>query len=99
MLYDLKMLRIDLLPIILFKDHKFGGYVAENYSALSMILPWCSNILNERHLALSNRVVVPDVLDKPVGLWTGTECKSWLEQHGYDEYVLSVVCLLHLCCV
>ena len=38
---------IDILRILTFKDEKFGGYVAENYSALTMIIGWVSCILEE----------------------------------------------------
>ena len=31
-LQDVKNLRVDILPVLTFKDEKFGGYVAENYT-------------------------------------------------------------------
>jgi len=69
-------IRIDLVPILKFKDEKFGGFVAENYSAMAMIVPWLSHILEEKMMEPSATCVVPDVDVKPLEKWTGKECKA-----------------------
>jgi hypothetical protein len=33
-------LRLSYIPCRMFKNEKFGGYVAENYRALTMLSPW-----------------------------------------------------------
>jgi hypothetical protein len=37
---SIEALRLPYLPCRMFKDGKFGGSVAENYRALTMVLPW-----------------------------------------------------------
>jgi hypothetical protein len=54
-----QQLRLDLAPIIKFKDAKFSGFVAENYTAMAMIVPWVSHILEEEMMQPSERCVVP----------------------------------------
>ena len=75
--------RVDLMPVLRFKNDKFGGYVAENYSAMAMIIPWMSHILEEECMVPSITCAVPDVLLKPYEKWNGKECKAWLKQRGH----------------
>jgi hypothetical protein len=79
-------LRIELLPLIEFKDFKFGGYVAENYAAFAMVLPWLSHILSETIMERPELCPVPDPATKPVASWSGRECKAWLAERGVKGY-------------
>jgi hypothetical protein len=74
--------RLDLAKVLKFKDDRFGGFVAENYSAMAMIMPWLSHILEETTMERSEAEPVPDLLVKPVEKWTGKESKAWLKARG-----------------
>jgi hypothetical protein len=76
-------LRIDLVPLLKFKDEKFGGFVAENYSAMAMVLPWLSHVLQEKMMEPPDTCPVPDIANKPLNRWTGKECKAWLAERGH----------------
>ena len=82
LLQSLKTLRLDILPILTFKDEKFGGYVAENYSALTMICVWLSRVLGEDRMRTGEPDIVPDPDKKPIQDWTGKDCKAWLKVRG-----------------
>jgi len=82
LLKKLKSLNVDTLPILTFKDEKFGGYVAENYRAITMILPWLSRILEEESMQPTEDVEPPDQSEKPYAKWNGKECKAWMAQRG-----------------
>ena len=81
-LLQLKSLHIDILPVLTFKDEKFGGYVAENYSAITMIIVWLSQVLTEHTMHPGPKDIVPDPTKKYIHEWTGKECKSWLQERG-----------------
>ncbi len=40
MIESVQELRLPYIPCRMFKNEKFGGYVAENYRALTMLSPW-----------------------------------------------------------
>ena len=82
-LKPLTELRVDLVPVLKFKNDKFGGFVAENYSAMAMVIPWLSHILEEECMKPSVTCPVPDVLLKPYEKWNAKECKAWLKQRGH----------------
>ena len=75
--------RVDLVPVLKFKDEKFGGFVAENYSAMAMIIPWLSHILEQKNMEPPTTCAVPDARQKPHEKWNGKECKAWLKQRGH----------------
>ena len=75
--------RVDLVPVMKFKDEKFGGFVAENYSAMAMIVPWLSLIMEQKNMEPPATCAVPNVLIKPHETWNGKECKAWLKQRGH----------------
>jgi hypothetical protein len=80
----LQKLHVDLCPVISFKDEKFGGYVAENYSAVTMVVGWVSRVLQEASLQPGVPDVVPDPSIKNVKNWTGKDCKAWLKERGLN---------------
>ena len=82
-LQNIRELRVELVPVVKFKDEKFGGFVAENYSAMAMVIPWISHILEEQMMLPSKTCDVPDALIKPIEQWNGKECKAWLVKHGH----------------
>lgn len=81
-LLQLKKLRVDLAPVLTFKDDKFGGFVAENYSAVTMVIPWFSAVLQEDDMIPTVQDDAQDPEAKPVSTWTGKECSAWLKQRG-----------------
>ena len=55
----------NILPVLNFKDAWFGEFVAENYAAVTMILPWLSRILEEDRMKLGKQEEPPDPAIKP----------------------------------
>ena len=86
-LLQLKTLHIEILPVLTFKDEKFGGYVAENYSAITMIIVWLSMVLTEPTMHPGPKDIVPDPNQKNIIEWTGKECKAWLQERG-EKYAM-----------
>jgi hypothetical protein len=85
LLLQLKAVRVDIAPVMPFKDDKFGGFVAENYSAVTMVLVWLSRVLTEAKQQPGPSTVVPDPTLKDVEHWTGIECKAWLKERGQNS--------------
>jgi hypothetical protein len=61
----IKEVSSNILPLLTFKDAKFGGFVAENYSAVTMVLPWLSRILDEEEMRLGLQEEPSDLSIKP----------------------------------
>jgi hypothetical protein len=81
-LKSIQDLRVDIAPVMKFKDDKFGGFVAENYSAMAMLVPWLSHVLEEHDCQPGEKNIAPDPTAKPVSKWNGKECKAWLAERG-----------------
>jgi hypothetical protein len=81
----IKDVSINILPVLNFKDARFGGFVAENYSAVTMILPWLSRILEEDGMKLGKQAEPPDPAVKPYTKWNGKECKLWLSARSIPK--------------
>jgi hypothetical protein len=78
-------LSVSSAPARTFKNNKFGGFVAENYRAVTMILPWWSHILLEADFL--KQVAVADysaMEQKPFEKWTVPCIKNWLTVRGYE---------------
>ncbi len=73
-------LRLPYVPARMFKNAKFGGFVAENYRALTMISPWLFRCLLENEF--QPRVIVLPPTDKPRSKWTIKENTAWLRVRG-----------------
>jgi hypothetical protein len=73
-------LRLPYLPCCMFKDGKFGGFVAENYRALTMLSPWLFGCLLDEQFSPSE----PEVpsANKPRDKWTMKENAAWLKVRG-----------------
>jgi hypothetical protein len=55
-----------LTHMLTFKDAKLGGFVADNDSAVTMmVLPWLSRILEEEEMRLGLQEEPPDPFVKP----------------------------------
>jgi hypothetical protein len=83
MILILKKMRIDLMPLLKFKDHKFGGYVAENYQALGMVMPWLSHILDEEDMQPPDKSHLVPGDESNFVEWNGKVCKAWLQARGF----------------
>jgi hypothetical protein len=78
-------LRVASAPVRTFKNERFGGFVAENYRAVSMILPWLSNILTEDGYDKTPVLVDYSAMkDKPVNKWTVKCMQHWLDERGIE---------------
>ena len=50
LLQKVKLIRVAGIRSMPFKDDRFGGFVAENYSAAAMLLPWMSLVVESQAL-------------------------------------------------
>ena len=78
---SVQSLRVPFVPCRMFKNDKFGGFVAENYRAMTMLPPWLFRCLLENEFA--PKVVTLASLDKPRAKWTVKEKNNgWLKVRG-----------------
>ncbi len=77
---SVQSLRVPFVPCRMFKNDKFGGFVAENYRAMTMLSPWLFRCLLENEFA--PKVVTLASLDKPQAKWTVKENNGWLKVRG-----------------
>jgi hypothetical protein len=80
LIQSVQSLRLPYIPARMFKNAKFGGYVAENYRALTHLSPWLFHCLTEDHLA--PRILVQPPATKPRVNWTIKENRAWLKVRG-----------------
>ena len=74
------ILRVPFVPCRMFKNDKFGGFVAENYRALTMLLPWLFRCLLQKEFA--PKIVTQPPVGKPRAKWTIKENIAWLKGRG-----------------
>jgi hypothetical protein len=77
---SVQSLRVPFAPCRMFKNDKFGGFVAENYPSMTMLLPWLFRCLMEKEF--SPKVVTLPSLDKPRAKWSVKENNRWLKVRG-----------------
>lgn len=77
---SVQALRLPFLPVRMFKNEKFGGFVAENYRALTHLAPWLFRCFLEDKFAPTILVLPPE--NKPRTQWTMKENKGWLRSRG-----------------
>jgi hypothetical protein len=78
-------LAVSSAPVRTFKNNKFGGFVAENYRAVTMILPWFSNILLEKEFDGSSVSIDYSLIEeRPLDKWTVPCIKHWLRARGFE---------------
>jgi hypothetical protein len=77
LLHAVQELCLPYLPARMFKNGKFGGYVAENYRALTHLSPWLLRCLLEDRFAPKVPVLAPR--NKPRAKWTIKENTEWLK--------------------
>ena len=68
-----------------FNDGKFGGYVAENFKALTLVLPWLSLVCEDPDLKSSSSpedAGAQTENDDPPDKWLVGRCRDWLDQRG-----------------
>jgi hypothetical protein len=82
MLKSIQLLRLSFLPVIPFKDDKFGGYVAETYRGFTMLAPWLYRCLEEDTFETPVPHCPPH--DKPQKKWLAKDNKAWLRMRGQD---------------
>ena len=82
LLESVKLLKLEKVRCIAFKDDKFGGYVAESYAAATMLLPWLSMVFDDEAMQPSPPVEIPDPSVKKYNKWSAKECKEWLRIRG-----------------
>ena len=70
-------LRLPFLPVRMFKNDKFGGFVAENYRALAMLSPWLFRCLLHSDFIPKTCILAPQ--GKPRSKWTVKENNAWLK--------------------
>ena len=75
-----QLLRLPYICVHMFKNDKFGGYVAENYRAITMLPPWLFRCVLEPEFAPA--VLVDPDTAKPRSTWTRMENMSWLKLRG-----------------
>ncbi len=80
MIESVHNLRLPFAPCRTFKNEKFGGWVAENYRAFTMIAPWLFSCLSDDEFA--PRVIVLPPSGKLRSKWTIKENKAWLRVRG-----------------
>jgi hypothetical protein len=73
-------LRLPYVPVRMFKNEKFGGYVAENYRALTMLSPWLFRCLLKDEFIPTAPMVAPE--QKPRSKWSRKENTGWLQLRG-----------------
>jgi hypothetical protein len=64
----------------MFKNAKFGGFVAENYHALTMLSPWLFRCLLAKAFVPKPILLAPG--NKPHSKWTLRESTAWLRLRG-----------------
>jgi hypothetical protein len=79
----LKKMHVELMPLLQFKDHKFGGYVAENYQSIGMVLPWLSHIVDEDDMQPPDKSHLSSEDLGDFMEWNGKVCKAWLTARGF----------------
>jgi hypothetical protein len=73
-------LRLPYVPCRMFKNEKFGGFVAENYRALTMLSPWIFRCLLDKEYS-PTPPMLPST-GKPRDKWTMKENAAWLKVRG-----------------
>jgi hypothetical protein len=73
-------LRLPYIPCRIFNNETFGGFVAENYRALTMLSPWLFLCLLDKVLSPPIFVLPPH--EKPRDNWTMKENAAWLKVRG-----------------
>ena len=81
LLEQVKALNLLHIRAMGFKNDKFGGYVAESYAAVGMLLPWLSSVVELPDMQPKPEkapVKVPDPAKKKYDEWTIDENKRWM---------------------
>jgi hypothetical protein len=76
---ELKLTWIKILP---YKGGRFGGWVSENYLAMSRIMKWFYSSLDG---LASDADPWVEPADKPQERWTAKDNRAWLTQRGLDH--------------
>jgi hypothetical protein len=77
---SLDHLKLSWLKILPYKESgKFGGWVSENFVAMSRILKWFYSLLDR---VASDKVAWVEPVDKPQNNWTAIDNKGWLRERG-----------------
>jgi hypothetical protein len=82
---SLDKLKLSWIKILPYKAGKFGGWISENYLAISRLLKWFYSSLS---LIASDPAPWQEP-NKPPEKWTMVDNKAWLTLHGFPSSDLS----------
>jgi hypothetical protein len=85
-------LRLPCIPCHMFSTNKFGGFVAENYQALTMLSPWLFWCLLGPEFEPKVTVLPPGT--KPYYKWAVNENIGWLKVRGIKVPAKVPACVL-----
>jgi hypothetical protein len=89
----IEKLVVSSAPVRTFHNNQFGGFVAENYRAVMMVLPWWSHILLEPEFSRFAPVAdYSEMEEKPHHKWSVPCIKNWLNIRGieYNKQLLKL---------
>jgi hypothetical protein len=81
LLFSVEELKLSWIKILAYRGGKFGGWVSENYLAMSRILKWFYSLL---HRIASDKKIWVEPVDKPKDKWPAKDNKSWLQARGLN---------------
>ncbi len=79
-LESIQELHLSWCPVRLYNGGKFGGWVSENYLALSRVLKWFYSVL-DKIAPGSEPWAEPQ---RATNEWTGEDCKEWMKMRGLE---------------
>jgi hypothetical protein len=82
--------RLPYIPCRMFKNEKFGGFVAENYRALTMLSPWIFRCLLDKKFSPPLPVLPSHA--KPRDKWTMKEKCRLVEGKGCQSFAKRLSC-------
>ena len=80
---NVQSLRLSSFQALPFKSESFGGYVAENYRAFSVVSPWAYHFLNDVEGTDMNELVERSCISD-VTNWSKNQLQFWLSSRGID---------------
>ncbi len=79
---SLEGIKLTWIKILPYKGGKFGGWVSENYLAMSCIMKWFYSLLDR---LASDKEPWVEPVNKPQKNWTAVDNRTWLSQRGLNK--------------
>lgn len=79
---SLEALKLTWIKILPYKGGRFGGWVSENYLAMSRILKWFYSIMDR---LASDKEPWVEPINKPQDKWKAMDNRAWLIQRGLNK--------------